>query len=135
MRIAIAAAGRELDSPMDFHFGRCPYFLIVEVEGNTISLVKAIENTATHQRGGAGVTAAQIVANEKADAVVAGAFGPRAFDVLIQVGTRMFVGVEGSVEENARLFAQGKLKELGTKASVESHHGEAVGNASRHSAD
>ena len=132
MRIAIAATGSGLDSPMDFHFGRCAYFLIVEIEGDEIKLVKAIENSATHQRGGAGITAAQIVANEKADAVVAGAFGPRAFDVLTQVGTRMFVGVEGTVEENAGMFAQGKLKELGTKASVERHHGEAVDDAGRH---
>ena len=132
MRIAIASTGRELDSPIDQHFGRCAYFLIVEINGEDIKLVKVMENTAMHQRGGAGITAAQLVGNEKVDAVVAGAFGPRAFDVLSQIGTHLFVGAEGTVRQNAELFSQGKLEELGTKANVESHHGEAVGNASRH---
>jgi len=114
MKIAIAATGNELDSQMSFPFGRCQYFVIVEVDGDEVKLVKAVENIAQAQRGGAGITASQLIGDEKADAIVAGAFGPRAFGVLSELGVKMLIGAEGTVEENARKAAAGGLEEVTT---------------------
>lgn len=97
---------------MSFPFGRCQFFVVAEVEGGEVKLVKAIENTAQAQRGGAGIMASQLIGDEKVDAVVAGAFGPRAFGVLSELGVKMFIGVEGTVEENAKKLAAGELKEV-----------------------
>jgi len=118
MRIAIAATGNELSSAMSFPFGRCQFFVVVEVEGDEVRLVKAVENIAQAQRGGAGITAAQLVGDEKVDAVVAGAFGPRAFGVLSELGVKMLIGAEGTVEENARKAAAGGLEEVASPGAM-----------------
>lgn len=68
MKIGISSTGQKLEDKIDARFGRCPYFLIVDIgENNEVKLEKAIENTAAAQAGGAGPTAAQLVANEKVD--------------------------------------------------------------------
>lgn len=119
MRIVIASTGKELSSQMSFPFGRCRFFLVVEAEGEEIKIVGVIENTAQAQRGGAGITASQIVAEQKPDAVIAGAFGPRAFGVLGGMGVKMFTGVEGTVEENVRKLLAGELEEV-TESEMDS---------------
>ncbi|MBR9691230.1 hypothetical protein GOV06_00415, partial [Candidatus Woesearchaeota archaeon] len=58
IKIAISAAENDLESDVDSRFGRCPYFLIVEIEDKKMKHVKAIENTAAAQAGGAGISAA-----------------------------------------------------------------------------
>ena len=60
MKIAIASSGKGLDSPVDPRFGRCPYFLIADSKNDKF---EAIENTAGQAFRGAGISAAQMVAN------------------------------------------------------------------------
>ena len=50
------------------------------------------------QGSGAGIAAAQAVANAGADAVVAGNYGPNAFQALAAGGLQLFSGVFGTVE-------------------------------------
>lgn len=112
MKIVISSTGDKLESQISPVFGRCAYFIIAEIKDKNIESVQSIENTAANQAGGAGITASQIVANEKVDAVVTGAMGPRAFSVLEQFKTDVFNGEQGTVKENAEKFIQGKLKKL-----------------------
>lgn len=54
MRIAISAENKDgLDSLVSHHFGRCPYFVIVDVEGEEVQQIQVIENPffAGHQPG------------------------------------------------------------------------------------
>jgi predicted Fe-Mo cluster-binding NifX family protein len=53
MKIAISSIGKDLDSDVDGRFGRCNYFLIVELENKKIKNFNAIENTGKDQAGGA----------------------------------------------------------------------------------
>ena len=64
MKLAISSTGEGLESQVDARLGRCPYFVIVEIEGNKIKSEKTIKNTAMIQGGGAGITAAEIIGNE-----------------------------------------------------------------------
>ena len=114
MKIAVASTGEGLDSQISMIFGRCPQFVIVEIEGKEIKDSKTIQNTAVGQMGGAGITAAQIVGNEKVEVVITGAMGPRAFDVMNQLGIKVFSAVPGTVRDNVQQFIDGKLKELTT---------------------
>lgn len=111
MKIAISSTGKDLESEVDARFGRCIYFLIVEIENKKVKSFKAIENTASTQGGGAGPTAAQIVANEKVDAVISVNFGPRAFDVLQQLEIEIYQG-NGKIKEVIQQFINSKLQKV-----------------------
>ncbi len=121
MKIAISSTGNNLESEVDARFGRCSYFLIVEIEDNKIKDFKAIENTAKAQMGGAGITAGEMVANQKVDAVITTNTGPRAFSVFEQLGIKVYRG-EGKVKEVIQEFLDGKLEEL-TNATGPQHIG------------
>lgn len=111
MKIAISSTGDNLESAIDAKFGRCPYFLIAEIDDREIKNVKAIENTAAGQTGGAGITAAEIVANEKVNAVITANLGPRALSVFEQFEIKIYQG-EGKVGDAVQKFIEGKLTEI-----------------------
>jgi len=54
MKIAISSAGAELNSQVDQRFGRCSYFLIVDVETNNFEVYP---NSAASASNGAGIEA------------------------------------------------------------------------------
>ena len=67
MKIAISSKDKNLESEIDPRFGRCSYFIIVEVENKEIRNFEAIENIATAEQGSAGISAAQLVADKAND--------------------------------------------------------------------
>ena len=45
MRIAISAdSGNGLESVVSPHFGRCPYFVLVDVDGEKVMAVESVAN-------------------------------------------------------------------------------------------
>ncbi|MCK5321254.1 NifB/NifX family molybdenum-iron cluster-binding protein [Candidatus Pacearchaeota archaeon] len=121
MRIAISSTGKDLESEIDAKFGRCNYFLIVEIEDKKVKSVKAIENTAKAQMGGAGITAGEIVANEKVEAVITTNLGPRAFSIFNQFGIKIYQG-QGKIKDLVQGFIDSKLTEM-TNATGPQHMG------------
>ncbi len=121
MKIAISSTGKTLESEVDPRFGRCNYFLIVEIKDKKIKDVKTIENTAKAQMGGAGITAAEIVANEKVDAAITANLGPRAFSVFGQFGIKIYQG-QGKIKEVVQNFIKNKLTQI-TDATGPQHIG------------
>ena len=117
MKIAISSTGKNLESEIDTRFGRCPYFLIVEIEGKKIKDFKAIENIAAGQRGGAGITSAEIVAKEKVEALITANLGPRAFSVFEQFKIKIYQG-EGKVDSVVGKFIKGELEEIKDSAGA-----------------
>ncbi len=115
MKIAISAHGPSLDSNVDPRFGRCPYFILVDSETMEWD---AIENKDAAMPSGAGVGAAQFVANQGAQVVITGVAGPKASQVL-QAGNIQVVTVEGgTVNEAVESFKNGMLKSTpGTSAA------------------
>ena len=113
MKIAISSTGNKLESDVDARFGRCNYFLIVEVDKKKkeIKNFKAIENTGKDQIGRAGITAGEIVAKQKVDAIITINLGPRAFSVFEQFKIKTYQG-EGKIKEVVQKFLNGKLKEI-----------------------
>jgi len=111
MKLAISSTGKNLESEVDARFGRCNYFLIVEIENEKIKDFKAIENTAKAQMGGAGITAGEIVAKQKVDTIITVNLGPRAFSVFEQFKIKIYQG-EGKIKKVVQDFLNGKLKEL-----------------------
>ncbi|MHA1263349.1 MAG: NifB/NifX family molybdenum-iron cluster-binding protein, partial [Candidatus Freyarchaeota archaeon] len=71
-----------LEAITDMRFGRCPFYTIVEVDGNDIRNVEVVENPAVSAFGGAGIQAAQFIANQGVKVVIAGNYGPNAYNAL-----------------------------------------------------
>jgi len=107
MKICIATTGPDLGSQISPVFGRASYFLIIDSENEEF---KAIENEAAKVSRGAGVAAAQTVANEKAEVVITGMVGPNAQMVLEQSGIKVISGVSGTAKEALEKFKSGELK-------------------------
>jgi len=121
MKIAISSTGKTIEDEIDPKFGRCSYFLIVEIKDNKIKDFKAIENTAQAQMGGAGITAAEIVGNEKSDVVITVNTGPRAFQVLNQLKIKVYKA-EGKIKKAVEEFMNDQLEEI-TNATGPQHMG------------
>lgn len=112
MKIAITATGPEFNSVIDPRFGRCQYFLILDEEGK---LLKAIPNEGIEAMRGAGITAAQIVADEKVDVIITGNVGPRAYMVLEQSGIKIFIGAPNiTVKQVFEMYKRNELEEIDT---------------------
>lgn len=106
MRVAVSAIGESLDSPVSPRFGRCPYYVIVDTE--TMAF-EAMPNASMGAPSGAGIAAAQAVAQKGVDAVITGNFGPNASQVLAQVGVEMVTGATGSVRQTVESYKNGTL--------------------------
>ena len=108
IKICLSSTGETLDSQVDPRFGRCQYFLIVDKKTGEF---KSIANEGVEISRGAGISAAQIVANEGVKAVITGNIGPNAFMVLNQAGIEIYTGVfNKTCKEALEMFNSGKLK-------------------------
>lgn len=111
MLIAIASSGKNLTSPVDPRFGRCPYFLITDSKSKEF---KVLENTAGQAFRGAGITAAQMIANKGIKVVIAGNFGPNAVNVLRASNIKIFPAFGMSAKQALQKYRTGELTEITT---------------------
>ena len=119
MKLAISADGPQLEAQLDARFGRCAYFIFVDTETHAW---EASPNPAIDARGGAGTQAAQFIANQGAQAVISGHFGPNAFEALDAAGIKMYAAAAGRVESVVEEFSSGRLKKV-TVPAASGHHG------------
>ena len=110
LKIAVPANGENLEATISPVFGRCPYFLIIEVENKEIKNFKAIKNPAAQAFGGAGIQAAQVIANEGVDTVICGNIGPNAFNALNQLGIKVYAGFSGVIKDIVDKFLKGEIQ-------------------------
>jgi len=110
IKICITSTGSDLSSPIDPRFGRCAYFLIVSDKGK---LIKAVPNTGAQSMRGAGVSAAQIVADEKVETVITGNVGPNAYTILKSLGMKIFHGASNmTVEQALQAYKKKEFEEV-----------------------
>jgi predicted Fe-Mo cluster-binding NifX family protein len=118
-KLAVSATGGSLDSQVDPRFGRCAYFVVVD--SGTLEF-EAIPNTAGSAMGGAGIQAAQTVAEKDVKVVITGNVGPNAFQALSAAGIEVVTGALGTVREAVSKYNDGELQRIGAP-SVGSHFG------------
>ena len=115
LKIAVSATADNMDAMVDARFGRCAYFVIVEVEGDEIKSHEVVENPGVTAMGGAGIQAAQTVANKGVEVVITGNIGPNAFNVLSETRIKVVTGVGGiTVRDAVQKYLKGELKETKT---------------------
>ena len=108
MRIAISSTGRNLDTQVDPRFGRCKYFVVVDPATKEFEV---LDNEAAMMSGGAGIQAAQMVANSGVNAVITGHLGPKAANALAAAGLKTYLGATGTVREALQQHEDGQLQE------------------------
>lgn len=119
MKIALTANNKSLDSEIDPRFGRCKFFLIVDID--TMDF-ETISNESAMTSGGAGIQAAQTIAKTGVKVVITGNVGPNAFQTLNAAGIKIYTGASGTVKEAIDKYKNNELKET-QYASVGNHFG------------
>jgi len=108
---------------MDPRFGRCQYLIIADADSAEF---EAIQNPAINAGGGAGIQAAQLVANKGAEVVLTGNVGPNAYNTLSAAGIKIVVGLAGmTVRQAIEGFRDGK-QEYVAGPSVDAHYGSGI---------
>jgi len=119
VKICVTSSGNTLDALVDPRFGRAAYLTIVDSESMAFEVVP---NAAAGAMGGAGIQAAQTLANRGVSVLITGNVGPNAFQALKSSGVKIVVGASGTIREVIEKFKRGGLKETGSP-TVEGHFG------------
>ena len=122
MKIAIPVNDKTIKEGVCVSFGRAPYFLVhdTETEENTF-----VENIAASSQGGAGIKAAQVVVDSKADILLTPRSGEKAGAVLQAGNIKLYKTMNESIEDNIEAFNNGKLELLEElHAGFHGHEGE-----------
>ena len=119
MKIAVSSAGKDLDSQIDPRFGRCQYFILINPETMEFEVS---ENGGLMAMGGAGVQAAQLIAQKGATALITGNLGPNAASALSASGIRVYLVPGGTIKDVIEGYRSGSLREA-SGATVPPHFG------------
>jgi predicted Fe-Mo cluster-binding NifX family protein len=119
MKICITSYGQDFNSQVDPRFGRCRYFMIIDVDTMEYEV---IDNASITASGGAGIKAGQCMAEKGVKAVLTGNCGPNAFETLTAAKIDIVSGVSGTIKEAVEKYKSGQLKP-DKSASVGSHFG------------
>lgn len=111
-RIVIPAEDSNgLDARLSEHFGRAPYFIIVELDedGNIVN-VQSVSNESEHF-GGVGSPPDRIL-QFRPNAVITYGMGPRALRIFQDAGVAVLRANADTVKEVVEAYRQGRLEEL-----------------------
>ncbi|MFP4656487.1 MAG: NifB/NifX family molybdenum-iron cluster-binding protein [Candidatus Woesearchaeota archaeon] len=117
MRIAITADGEKLHSKVDQRFGRCPYFIVLDINGDEVGTFEAIKNEGAIQGHGAGIKAAEQMGELKVDMVITGQLGPNSTSVLEKLGIKVY-SASGVITDVLNDFIKNKLKQINEVAEA-----------------
>ncbi|MGM0568403.1 MAG: NifB/NifX family molybdenum-iron cluster-binding protein [Elusimicrobiota bacterium] len=100
MKIAISTDG----SSVSAHFGRCPSFTILEVEGGKLKSRDLIANPGHHPG-----YLPEFLKSKEVECIVAGGMGMRARGLFDESGIQTILGVSGSINNIVSKIVEGKL--------------------------
>ena len=113
MKIAVAAEGTGVSA----HFGHCEGFFLYDMQAGDIVGQSYLANPG-HRHG----LLPRLLAEAKAEVVIAGGMGAGAIELLDDAGISVVTGASGDTAAAARDFAAGKLVSAGAVCHDHSHH-------------
>jgi len=106
MKIAMPVDEKKLDSSVCPSFGRAPYFLFY----NTVTKENYfLDNEAVASQGGAGIRAAQVIADHGAHALLTPRCGENAENVLSKAEVLIYKTIPGTAQQNIDAFVAEQL--------------------------
>lgn len=120
-RIIVPAAGQEgLKATLGEHFGRAPYFAVVDLnDDGEVANVKTVSNVGEHA-GGTGYTHDHIL-ELKPNVIIVYGMGPRGLNLFQNAGVAVLRANANTVEEVVTAYKDNKLQEL-TEGCQHAHH-------------
>ena len=122
MRIAVSAeTNAGLEAPVAGHFGRCPFFALIDLEGELVQSVQVVANPffPHHEPG----QVPGFVHSQGAHAILTGGMGGRAAAFFEDYGIRPITGAAGTVQQALESLQRGDLGGW-TPCSEHGEHGE-----------
>lgn len=112
MKVAITAGRDNLNSMVDRSFGRAKWFIIMDPDGSDVEILENSQNVNAAQ--GAGIQAAQHIANKSADVLLTGNVGPNAFRALEAASIQVFQFGKDirTVRDALTAWKEGRLPQL-----------------------
>ena len=109
MKIALPVEEKSLNTPICVSFGRTPLFVMFDTENDTYEF---IDNSAAASQGGAGIKAAQLLADNGANVIITIRCGENAAEVLKPAEITLYKAVDGTAFDNIEKFRLGELSLL-----------------------
>jgi predicted Fe-Mo cluster-binding NifX family protein len=113
MKVCITAGASGLDAPLDPRFGRCPFFVIVDMDSmneNSVSNINAGESR------GAGIQVAQTIVKLGASALITGNIGSNALQTLTAANIEVYQQQGGTVRDAVDKIKRGELMKISRPA-------------------
>jgi predicted Fe-Mo cluster-binding NifX family protein len=109
MKIALATDDNMgLDAVLSHHFGRCPYYVVVDVDDKEIKGVEAVKNPFYESHGQTGEVPS-FIHSLGVDVIISGGMGPKAIGFFQQLGIQAFTGASGIVREVVNSYMSGQI--------------------------
>lgn len=102
MKIAISTDEGNFVSP---HFGRCPYFTIIEIEDEKILSKEMTKNPGHHP-----AYLPNFLSEMGVNCIIAGGMGHRAQGLFAEKNIEIIIGVNGEIDEVVSRIVSGKLE-------------------------
>jgi predicted Fe-Mo cluster-binding NifX family protein len=117
-KIAFACEDNKgLESEMSMHFGRCPYYVMVNVDGKDVKQTEAIANPFFNGHVPGAVP--EFINKQSVNVMIAGGMGPKAIDMFNGFGIEVVTGVGGQVGNVLQAYLDGKIS--GAAACAHDH--------------
>lgn len=108
-RVAISAGDNSgLDSLVSPHFGRCPYYALVDIDGRDVKQVNAIANPYYEQHAPGVVPG--FIHDQRVDIMLTGGMGRRAIGFFQEYGIEAVTGASGTVRDALEEYLGGRLQ-------------------------
>jgi len=117
MKLCIPSSGQDgLESMIGQHFGKVPYFTIIDSETEEVEIVP---NTSEHM-GGVGVPPEQL-SKLGVDIMLCGGLGRKAVQLFENYGIEVYAGAEGTVADAVNAWKNGKLEKASMNNACQGH--------------
>ncbi len=123
MRICFTAdQANGLESVTSYHFGHCPYFVLVDVEGDKVVNVESIENPLANEHNVGDLPA--FMKSKNVGVIITGGMGPKAQQYFVDYGIKSVTGGYGKVKDVLEEYLQKKVTYVSTQSDDGCDHNE-----------
>ncbi len=124
MRIAVPSDSGGLDAAVSPHFGRCPYFVLIDLEDGDIQRVQTLENPffGSHEPG----QVPGFMHSQGANVMLTGGMGSRAIHFFGEFGIQPVTGASGTVHHALKQYLSGDLTGAAPCLQSKEHHHQEV---------
>ena len=117
MKIAIPSSDASgLDSRVFPHFGRCPFYTLVDTESGKVGI---LPNTSMHFGGSK--SPPELLLDEGVTVLVCKDLGEKAVSLFQDAGIDVYIGARGVVKEAIEAWKRGELKKPSDEYVCEGH--------------